>query len=121
MEKRVSPSSIKDGKVIRCKSENHVPLVAVSEELRIPDVLSKAAGDRLHIAGASGPGDWSRKVLQSDVPSQENRTHISCVQAPGDPPHKVPEWLQPLKECPSGDPPDPHHEVVEQPVVEPKQ
>ena len=34
MKKGEPPSMIRDGKVIRCKSENHVPLLAVSEEPR---------------------------------------------------------------------------------------
>ena len=45
------PSSVKDGTVIRCKSENHVPLVAVSQEPRIFDLATKASGDRLQIPG----------------------------------------------------------------------
>ena len=49
-----------------------MPIVAGPEELRKPDDPSKASGDRLQIPGASTSGDWSREVLQYDVPSQEN-------------------------------------------------
>ena len=69
--KRESPSLIRGGKLIRCKSENHVPIVAVSKGLRIPDDPSKALGDRLQIPGVRSSGDQSRQVLQSDVPCQE--------------------------------------------------
>ena len=63
---------------IRCKSDNHVPIVAVSEEPRIPNVPSKPSGDRLRIPGARSPRDWS---------------------------HEVPEWLQLFEEGVSGGPP----------------
>ena len=33
-----SPSLIKDGRVIRCKSENHLPIAAVSKELCVSRV-----------------------------------------------------------------------------------
>ena len=35
-----------------CKSENHVPVVELSKELRIPDVLLMASGDKLQAPGA---------------------------------------------------------------------
>ena len=92
---------IRDGQVIRCKSEKHVPIGAVSKEPRIPDGPSKASGDRLQIPGARSSGDRSRKVLQSDVPGWENpgqassdRLHFPGVQAPRDGSHKVPGRLQ---------------------------
>ena len=47
-------------KNIRCKSGNCVPIVTVSTEVRTLDVSTKVSGDR------------SRKVLQPDVPIQEN-------------------------------------------------
>ena len=52
---------------MRCKSANHVPSVAVSDETRIPDVSSKAPGDLLHFPSVHAPADGS---------------------------HEVPEWLQ---------------------------
>ena len=58
--------------MIRCKSRNHVKIVAISKETLIPDDPSKASSDRLRIPGARAPGDLSRTVPQSDVPSQEN-------------------------------------------------
>ena len=92
---------------MRCKSENHVPIVAVSDAPRIPDALSKASGDRLQNSGARPSGDRSRAVLQSNVPSQENpdqasgdRSHVPGVEASG-------EGL-------SGKPPDSYNVVVEQ-------
>ena len=39
---------MKSGKVTRYKLENHVPIVAVSEEPRVSDDPSAATGDRLH-------------------------------------------------------------------------
>ena len=87
--KRESPSLIRDGEVIRCKSENHVPSAPISNAPRLPDVFSQASGDRLEIPGASASGDRSRKVRQSDVPSQENPGQASG----DDQSHKIPEWL----------------------------
>ena len=77
---RESPPSIKYRQVTRCKSENPVPIVAVSKEPRTPDDPSKASGDRL-LPGASTSGDQPRKVLQSDVPSQEVSRHrvTDCI------------------------------------------
>ena len=102
-----SPSLIKRRKTARCKSENHVPMVAVSEESLIPDDPSNAPRDRWHIPGGSASGDWSRKVVESDVPSQENLGQASGdrehVQSPGDWSHKVPEWLLLFNEGVSGD------------------
>ena len=54
------------------RDTNHVPIVAVFEELRFPAVPSKASGDRLKFPGASTSGDRSRKVFQFEVQSQEN-------------------------------------------------
>ena len=51
--------------------------VTGSKELRIPMTLRRR-GRRWQILGARSSGDWSRKVLQSDVPSQENRGQASC-------------------------------------------
>ena len=67
-----SPSLVRDGKMVRCKSENHVPIVAVSKEPRKHDDPSKSSGDRLQISGARLSGDRSPIVLQSDLPSKEN-------------------------------------------------
>ena len=39
------PSKIQDRKVTRCKSENHVPIVALAKQTRIPDDPSQASGD----------------------------------------------------------------------------
>ena len=110
-----SASFIENGKVIRCKSENRAPTVAVSKELRILDDPSKASGDRLQTPGARSPGDQSREVHQSDAPSQENpgqapgdRLHFPGVEGSGDQSHKVPERLQPFKEGLSGEPPPAH-------------
>ena len=126
--KRESPLLINYGQIIRCKSENHLSVVALSEEPRTPDVPSKASGDRLRIPGARSPGDQSRKTVQSDVPSQENPgqasggpLQITGVQAPGDRAHQVPEWLQSFKEAFCGEAPDSHSVVVVQPVGEPKE
>ena len=66
---------IKRWKIILCKFENHVPLVAVSEAPR--NASAKASGDRLHFPGVLTPGDQS---------------------------HKVPEWLEPFEGL-SGEPP----------------
>ena len=127
MEKRESLSLVKNGKVKRCKSEKHLPSVAVSKERRmyIPDDPSKAWGDRLQIPGASTSGDQSRKVLQPDFPQQENPglppgvgLHLPGVQALGHGSHELPEWLQPLEEGLSGELPDSHNVVVVQPEVE---
>ena len=68
---------IEDGQVTRCKSENHVPIVAVSKEPRVPNDPSQASGDRLQIPNASESGDGSHQVLQSDVPGQENTGQAS--------------------------------------------
>ena len=76
-KKGESPSLMKDENVTRCKSENHVPLLAVAEEPRIPDAPSKASGDRLRIPGGRSSGDQSREVLQSDVPGLENAGQAS--------------------------------------------
>ena len=76
-KKEESLSLIKDEQVRRCKSENRVPTVAVSEEPRIPFDPSKAVCDRLHFSGVQAPGKWS---------------------------HKVPEWLQPFNKGLSGEP-----------------
>ena len=115
----------KDGKVRRRKSENRVPMVAGSKEPRIPDDPSQESGDRFQIPGARSSRTCSREVLQSDVPHQEkpgqapgDRLHFPSVQAPRYPSHKVPEWLQLVKEGRSGEPPDSHNIVVEQPVVD---
>ena len=51
-----SPSLIKHAIVTRCKSEKHVPIVAVFAEGRFPDVPVKASDDRLRIPGAQTPG-----------------------------------------------------------------
>ena len=84
-KKTESPSLIEDGKLIRCKSGKHVPIVAGSKEPRKPDDPSKGSRDR------------PRKILQSVVKSQENpgqatgyRLHLPGVYAPGDRSHKVP-------------------------------
>ena len=74
------------------RSENRVPIVAVSKQLRKPDDPSVLSGDRLHFPG---------------------------VQAPEDQSHKVPEWLQPFEGGLGGEPPDSHNVVVEQLVLEP--
>ena len=118
-----SPSLIKDGKVIMCKTENHVPVVEVPKEIRIPDVLGRPdTSPRCQIINRS------REVLQSDVPSQENpgqasgdRLHFRFVQALGDRPDNAPERVQLSREGLSGNPPDSHNVVVEQPVVGPKE
>ena len=74
------PSLVKNGRIIRCKLENHVPIVAVSEEPCVsPRPQSKHPGDRLPIPGAKALGDWSRMV---------------------------PEWLQLFDEGLSGEPSD---------------
>ena len=87
--------------MIRCTSGIHVPILAVFAEPRKPDVPTKASGDRLQIHGA--------------------RASPSGVQAQGDRSHEVPQWLQPSEEGLSGEPPDSHHVVVEQTVVEQKE
>ena len=46
-KRRVSIVRFFNWKIARCKSENHVPDVAVSKESRIPDVTSKVSADRL--------------------------------------------------------------------------
>ena len=50
-----SPSLIEDGKVIRCKSENHMPTVAVQRTSYTYD-HSKGSCDRLQIPGAISAG-----------------------------------------------------------------
>ena len=59
MEKEWSPSLFQDGEVVRCKSENHVPNVAVCKEPRVPDVSSKVSADPLHFRGVQAHGDRS--------------------------------------------------------------
>ena len=49
-----------------------MPVVAVSKEPRFPDDPRGRRATALQIPGARSSGDRSRKVLQSDVPSQEN-------------------------------------------------
>ena len=61
----------------RYKSENHVPIVAVCNERRIPDNFAKASGDRWQIPCARSSGNGSRKVPQSDVKDQENPRQAS--------------------------------------------
>ena len=126
-KRQESPSLNEDGKVIWYKSENHVPIGAVpTKGPRTPD---NPSCDRLQIPGASTPGDQPRKVLQPDVPHQQNpgqasgdRLHFPGVEAPpGDRSHKVPDWRQPVKEGLSGEPSDSHNVVMEQPVVEPRE
>ena len=58
------PFLMKDIKVIRCKSENHLPIMAVSKEPRVPDVPSKASGGRLHFPGVQAEGDQSHDVSE---------------------------------------------------------
>ena len=58
----VCPSSMKDGKVLRCKFETEVPIVAVSKEFLIPDVPKKASGDRLHFPVVQALGDRSNEI-----------------------------------------------------------
>ena len=124
-----SPSLNKDVNK-KIKSEKHVPIVAVSKELRIPDDDSKASWDRLQIPGAKSSRDWSRKVPQFDVPSQDNPNQASCdglhfqgVQASETGRMRcLPDWLQSFEEgLFSGEPPDSHNVVVEQPEVKPKE
>ena len=51
-KRRESPSLIENGSVINWKSENHVPIVVVSKDVRISDDPSSSLGDRLQIPGA---------------------------------------------------------------------
>ena len=59
-------------RVTRYLSENHVPIVAVSKEVRSPDVSAKASGDRLQIPGAQASGDWSEKTSLVNHPDSHN-------------------------------------------------
>ena len=77
--------------MIRCKSENHVPIVAVSEEPRVLHDPSPASCDRLLFPGVQVSGVWS---------------------------HKVPARPQLVEEGLSGEFPDSHSVVVDQPVAE---
>ena len=70
----------------------------------------------MQISGAQASGDRPRNVPPSSVRIQENPG-----QALGDRSHKVPDWLKLFDEGLSDQPPDLHHVVVEQPVVEPKE
>ena len=96
------PSSIEDGTVIRCKSQNHVPIVAVSEEPRFPDDPSKASGDRLQMPGADHQETSREKLL--NLMSQARRTQPSIGDG----------GL-------SGELSHSHNVVVEQPAVEPEE
>ena len=49
-------------KVTRRKSDNQVPIVAVSSEPRVPDDFSKASGERLYFPDVQALGDRSHKV-----------------------------------------------------------
>ena len=61
-KRRVSPFLMKDGKVIRCKSENRVSIVACCQETRKPDDTSTTSGDRLQIPGARSSGGLAREA-----------------------------------------------------------
>ena len=67
-----SPSLIKDGTMIRCKSVNHLPIVAIAIEPRKPDDPLKASEDRLQTPGARSSEDGSYKVPQTDDIGEEN-------------------------------------------------
>ena len=81
MKKGESRSLTKSGKVIRCKSENHVPIVAVSKETRILDDPSKASADRLQTPGARLPGDRSRKAIQCPEPGKPGQASGDRLQS----------------------------------------
>ena len=72
--------SILDGNVIWCKSENHVPLVAVSKGLRTRDFPWKALGDRLQIPGVQAP-ESGRTRFQN---GWNNLKEASVVNLPTD-------------------------------------
>ena len=90
MENGKSPSLIEDGKVIKCKTEHQVPLVAVSCKFQVPD-------------------HQERRVTKS-----------SSMYVPNHCSHMVPERLQLFKEGLSGEPPDSKNVGVEQLVVGPE-
>ena len=94
-----------------------MPIVAVSEERHTPDDPSKASADRLRIQVPAHQETGSRKILQSDVPGQENtsqasgdRSHFTDVQAPGGSRTGFNFSTDRL----SGEPTDSHNVVVEQ-------
>ena len=55
-EKRESPSLVKDGKVFRCSSENHVPDIAVSEQLCVSSVPVQASCRPIAFPRCQGTG-----------------------------------------------------------------
>ena len=85
-KKGESPSSTQAGAVTRCMSENQVPIVAVSEELRLPDDPSKASGDRLQIPGARekslNPMSQARRIQARDR-ATDVLSHVSQHQESG--------------------------------------
>ena len=93
-----SPSLRKDGKLTRCKSENHVPILAVSQELRPPDVPRRRRATDCE----SQVPEYRRPVAKScSIRCPHPREcghrvtlHFPGVQAPGNWSHKVPEWLE---------------------------
>ena len=91
-KRRKSTSLINCGLVIRCTSENHVPIVAISQELRTP-----TSPRRLR------PTDCESQVPEHQETSRMTFQHGFSFSTKA-----------------SGEPPDSHNVVVEQPVVEPK-
>ena len=108
MEKGTDPSSAKDRNIVRCRSEKHVRIVAVSEEPRVPNDPLKASGDRLQ--SSSFPMSQARRT---------QGLHFRGVQAPGDRSYEVPVRLEPFKENLSAEPTESHSVVVEQLAVGP--
>ena len=90
---------LKRRKVIRCKSENQVPTFAAKNLVHPMTLRRRRATDcKLQVPDHQETG--SRKVLQSDVPSQEkpgqpsgDRLHVPGVQAQGNWSHQVPDWF----------------------------
>ena len=68
---------------------------------------------KVHVLEKSATLAVSKESRVSDVSSQKNRG-----QASGDLSLKVPGRIQPFKEGLSGEPPDSHNVLVDQPAVE---
>ena len=112
--RREFPSLVQDGKVTRCKSENRVPIVVVSNEAVFPMTVGRrrATGCKFQVPDRQETG---REKLFNPM-SQARR-----VQAPGGRSHEVPERLQLFTQGLSVERPDSHKVVEEPPVVEPKE
>ena len=87
----------KDGKVIRCQSENHVPIMTVSQEFRI-SVSAKASGDRLHFPDVQAPGQKvpeRHQTFEEGLSGEPTDSHNVVVEQPVvEPKEKIPDDMR---------------------------